>query len=140
MKKKEINFENVGTEMPVVKLTLNNGVSFTAIIDTGSESTLIDKDFAKENKKEFELIKTRKKISLLGLNGEKDYPMLFVKALVSECDMKFQMIDFSYIGNNFEEKYGVKASALIGSDVLNQLNAVIDYDNHKVTFNKMNSK
>ena len=137
----EIPFVNIGTDMPVVLLTLKNSVQFLAVVDTGSESSLMEVKFIKDNKEVFDKEKTQKKVSLLGFNGESAHPLVYASCDIigKEQDMKlrFEAVNLEFASNSFEEKYNMKISALIGSDMLAKYNAVIDYDKNTVTFNNI---
>lgn len=136
----KFKFINIGTEMPVIKIKTIGGLEFIAIIDTGSESTLIDKTLVKENKKDFKLHKEGLNVNLFGLNGESNYKLLLSSCCAvndtGSAELSFQNIDFEYINKNFEDKYHMRISALIGSDMLAEYNAVIDYDKQEVEFIK----
>lgn len=72
MKKRKTKF-NTTLGVPVAQGFLCNGSPFNAIIDTGSEETLIDKDYIKENKKCFTLERTDYKINFMGIHGKKTH-------------------------------------------------------------------
>ena len=140
--KMEIPFMKIGTDMPVVLLTLKNNVQFLAVVDTGSESSLIEVKFVIDNKSVFERRKTNKKVSLLGLNGESNHPLTYAACDIArnedEMELVFEAVNFNFAANGFEDKYNMRISAIIGSDMLSRYNALIDYEKSTVTFNNIN--
>ena len=65
----KIPFVKSATDCPIVRYSLGNGATGFALVDTGSEITLVDESFAKENKYCFKIDVTRNKLVMHGVSG-----------------------------------------------------------------------
>ena len=131
-----IEFES---KVPVVKLKLDDRELF-ALIDTGSESTLFD-----ESLREIEGIKVRElnsDMSFVSLQGKTDDRRISIfsgefKSRRSKIMIAGIGADLSSISHHFKKSYNsdIVISILLGCDFLDTYEAVIDFDNHKITLN-----
>lgn len=134
--------------VPVVKGFIH-GIPFNAILDTGSEETLIDVDFVKKNKKFFSLTKTDYKINFSGIHGDKD-----TRIVHAETDITFKynngktfdvslenavIYNMSFLNNTVRNK-GFEIHALLGSRFFSSKNAEINYDTKELIFNICQTK
>ena len=131
------------SKVPVVKLNLGDR-EFFALVDTGSESTLMDRELAgvdgiKEQKRDSEM-------SFVGIQGrteDRRISILRGKFQYEESEIRIAGIsaDLSTIGEHFKRSYGsdIAISMLLGCDLLEIYNAVVDFDEHMLyLYNKNN--
>ena len=126
--------------IPLIKFN-RNGQDYYALIDTGSESTLIDGSFVESE--ELDIITSDKTRTLTGLVGKKEEQINTVQ-IDCTIDSKDNVVlpvtallsDLSMIQSYFDKWTGgeVIVPILIGSDTLTKLNAKIDYENKLFTF------
>ena len=131
-----IEFES---KVPVVKLKLDDRELF-ALVDTGSESTLFD-----ESLREIEGIKVKElnsDMSFVGLQGKTEDKKISIlsgefKSRRSKIRIAGIGADLSSISHHFKKSYNsdIVISILLGCDFLDTYEAVIDFDNHKITLN-----
>ena len=131
-----IEFES---KVPVVKLKLGERELF-ALVDTGSESTLFD-----ESLREIEGIKVKElnsDMSFVGLQGKTEDKKISIlsgefKSRRSKVSIAGIGADLSSISHHFKKSYNsdIVISILLGCDFLDTYEAVIDFDNHKITLN-----
>ena len=129
-----VEFES---KVPVVKLKLGDRELF-ALADTGSESTLFD-----ESLKRVEGIKVtnlNNDMSFVGLQGKtKDRKVSILSGEFKSRRSKIKIAgigaDLSSISHHFKKSYNsdIVISVLLGCDFLDSYEAVIDFDNHKMT-------
>ena len=72
----KIPFIKSETECPIVRYSLGNGATSFALVDTGSEITLADEAFAKENKYCFQIDVTKNKVVMHGVCGSNEKPVI----------------------------------------------------------------
>jgi hypothetical protein len=134
-----IPFVECGSDVPVIKFTLDDGTIGYGVVDTGSESTVFDKDFVKANKQSFKVEITSNKMGVVGVSDKMDVPIvkvcgpLYFKDV--RCTVNAVMMPLTHLTSHFEN-IGVKLtiSALFGSDMLKYLNAGIDFKKKMVMF------
>lgn len=141
--RKTIKFVECKSDVPIVKFILGNGDTAYAIVDTGSETTLFDFDLLLgEHRSEFPLKKTRKKINFVGIQNDTESPLIkthpTIRFLDEEDDKRYLYIkidDAIFIGmrnltQHIKDQYGtdMTISAILGSDVLSKMNAVVKYN------------
>ena len=141
MTKRTIFYTTDYSDVPLIKLRYKD-TEFYAILDSGSESTLIDRRFAESL--ELEPSKTDISVSYIGFGGVSDMPLSNVKIPCSVTDgsesypvtIDATLSDLSAIQAYFdkwnEEK--ILVPLLIGSPTLAWLEATIDYGNHLFSF------
>lgn len=125
------------SKVPVVKLNLGDRELF-ALVDTGSESTLFDKNLDGINgikKKELD-----HDMSFVGLQGKADdFKVVVLRGTFRHGDDKVKIggisADLSTIGEHFKRNYNsdITISMLLGSDFLKEHNARIDYRNNTLS-------
>ena len=136
MRKREIKFVQNNTNVPVIKFRLKSGTEGFAIVDSGSESTAFDYDFAKANKKDFKVEFTNSTIDLVGVASKAANPLYEVYTEIVFFDGKTEakpiQIEKAMLMNlgNLKEHIGYDVHAIIGSDVFTASKAKIDYNTH----------
>ena len=140
--KVKIKFEK-SFDIPVISFRIKGGGRGLCILDTGSEATLFDKSFVHDNGSLFQIDETRHKLNLIGLSSNNDIPVVMLKTevLFGRTRNKTFNINNAYIADlsNIssipdDEKHSKKIDALIGSDVLSELHAKINYEKREVIF------
>ena len=134
--------------IPFVTLRLADGTEGTALVDTGSESSVIDKAFVKAHKKQFQVEITDKKIEQVGFVGKTSIHIIKLAAPVFfktyrgrkwfRVEVKDAMLyDLSHINQNIAEQEKIEnaVQAIFGSDLFKALQAEINYQNNTLTVN-----
>ena len=140
----KIPFVENKSVVPVVRFTLDSGATGCAVIDTGSESTVFDKDFVLQNKKSFRIEVTENKISLVGVMENNEAPIVYGTSSVEfagqpgfKLDMQGMIIPLK----NIESNLGFPPAAIIGSDILNKLGAKLNFKRKTMTlYNDLSGK
>lgn len=141
MNRKTIPLRFCKSKVPLITFRLAGDEEYYALIDTGSEITMLDismKDKIKTKEIEGET-------SLVGVNGGSEYQNL----LQGACDVCFttaddenikivvggMVHDMKAISHHFKDKNGafIPISILIGGDFLKHYNAKIDYKKKTLT-------
>lgn len=133
MRRVRVPFVNSSCNIPVVPCSLSNGTVGLAIIDTGSDTSLIDKNFVLNNKSEFKVEMTDEKVNFSGLSSTQSMPVVNAQTTIRFHRSKK---NFNLVANVFpmdfviamKETYDIAPDILIGSDMLKQLNADINYE------------
>lgn len=120
--------------IPVVEISLNTGVKAFALLDTGSEVTLFDQEFIKENKECFHICHTDNKVTMIGLYAEKDNYDIH---LFTDIDIDGHRIevndampaDFNMIKGVLSGDNPIIISAILGCDTLQSNKVKIDFKN-----------
>lgn len=134
----KIKFKKVKCDIPVVKFWLDGGEEGYGILDTGSETSLVDIGVIKRNKECFFMPETPGKVSLVGIGGDSsDMGILFstnirfrwnsksIKATMAVYDMKDITESARHrLGKNIDIKM------LFGSDLLAKNNITLDFKNN----------
>jgi hypothetical protein len=128
-----VKFES---KVPVIKLKLGDE-DFYALLDTGSESTLLDRKLQENKnikKKELE-----HEMTFVGLNGATEQNKLAIltgEFLHGKHKIRISGLstDLSSVSNHFKDSYGsdVVISAVLGCDFLEGYCANIDMEEHFV--------
>ncbi len=113
------------------------GVKCRFLLDTGASKTVIDKAFAEKlmgNKK----IKTLKK-ETRGLHSvTNETAVVKVKSFVmGEVEIKnhvFAAIDLAHVNETYKSLKKPKIQGILGSDILLDINAIIDYGKRQLRF------
>ena len=130
-----IPFVEFESKVPVVSLMIGDREIY-ALLDTGSESTLIDEkllDVAKSRK-------LRRHLSFTGINGETEKKRVvvisddFLLPVGNKINIAGIASDLSAISNHFKTSYGseVVISAVLGCDFLETYNVKIDFEEHLI--------
>ena len=143
MSKRTIFYTTDYSDVPLIKLRYKD-TEFYAILDSGSESTLIDRRFVE--KLELEPSKTDISVSYIGFGGVSDMPLSNVNLHCSVTDdagsssypikINATLSDLSAIQAYFDKWNEEKISVplLIGSDTLAWIEATIDFENQMFSF------
>lgn len=137
-KRVKVPFIKQSPLVPMVRIFLPGGTAGWAIVDTGSESTLVDKEFVKNNKELFKTEHTRDKINFIGIDSKSSSPHPIVNlegSIAFYQDQKeifFHKIeailsDLSTVSGYTKQNYGVEPSAILGSDFLQTIHAEVNY-------------
>lgn len=146
MQKLTLSFLNSKSPIPIVCFPLTDGKSIYAIIDTGSDSTVYDKN-AKESYPEM-FIKTKHigKHQVVGVNEttEMDIYMSGLRLNVQQENeeiialklVAFEHCTFDSVSKPLVEREGLPGNIplLIGSDTLIRYNAKIDMRGKSISF------
>lgn len=140
MKKDKIPFVCYDSKVPVVKFYLADGTEGYALVDTGSESTVFDKTWIKDNKKAVQIEITENKLNTISFAGDKDIPIIRVKSSVIFepkdtsvfiLDLSGMVMDLSGINKHLEQR-GITISAIIGADALSYYGAKLDFNKRQM--------
>lgn len=125
------------SDAPLIRFIYNDN-EYYALVDTGSEQTLIDRKFAEDNK--LETIKEQDDtVTLHGLSGDSSSPYRHVSLDVDlgvrlpKNYSKFKLFglltDLRVIQTQFDKRTdeGIKVPVLLGSDLLSLMKAKIDF-------------
>lgn len=138
MKRIKIPFAKTECVIPMVSITLANGITTLAVIDSGSESTLIDKGFILRNKKEF-TVKASQAAQFVGLtevtNGvsvKANTEISFTDITGTRMNIQGDVFDLSKAMKGLEAEFHIYPNILLGSDFLQSINAKIDYEKNEL--------
>ncbi len=131
-KENKIPFVDYSSDVPLIKFYLEDGSEGLAIIDTGSELSLFDDKYVMKHRDQFSLEYTDEIITMVGVQSKSETAATNATASVSMnghvvviTGMAFSM---SHIMESWQKDKCI--SALIGSDILSELNAKVDYKNN----------
>ena len=128
-KKIRIPFTECASQIPVVELKIK-GKKVIALVDSGAESTLFDRDFVKSSGIETEA--EDMKMSFVSTNGEgKSTQIIHVSPYVNGAFKLNGMVsNLQPISEHFAMIYGdrYRLSILLGSDNLDKYDAKLDYE------------
>lgn len=126
----KVAFEEVNTAVPIVKIRLSNNSEGFAVVDTGSESTVFDKDFVKKSKNNFDIKITKEKINLVGVAQNNETPIIYAATEVffgNDTMYRFGMKGMVISLANLKDNLGFVPAAIIGSDLLEALDSKLDF-------------
>ena len=126
--------------MPVVRLKLSSGVWIRAIVDTGSESTVIDYRFVQEHFDLFETKQSSRKIDVVTATGIEKRPLIIAtckSSLKRKIPISCSVQDLSRIITYCNDEFKQDIKMILGSDILKQYNAIIDYESKELRFDKI---
>lgn len=140
MRKYTLPFIKNKSLIPFVKLISPNGKDIYALVDSGSESTLINKSFKEDYPGIIQSSTVIGKTKMAGFAGDREitliqtrakFPMITDKGEVSAIEFKGYIDDLATLSSHISKVYGIEwsFSILIGSDTLRSLGAKIDYSN-----------
>lgn len=130
--------------IPIVKFTTVDGKEIYAIVDSGSESTLINKTFKKAFPGIIQSHKVLGKMTAIGIGGEKEMAVIEAVARIPAQSDKSEagaieitgmVDDLAALTAQIKKMHNVEwnLSMLIGGDTLGQFSARIDYSKKIVT-------
>ncbi len=145
MKNNKIQFASTHTTVPIALFRTVTGSTGYAIIDTGSESTLFDVEFMKNNRKAFTVRKTKSKINFIGVNDKSEHPILNVSGTVMFADdtpfkIKGMVADLTSIRNHIKQKLSLDVAAVFGSDFLKTAGAEIKFNDQTIYLNDLSGE
>ena len=134
--KREIKFVDNKTNVPIVKFNLPSGAEGYAIVDSGSESSLLDYDFVKSNKDEFNVNHTAYMVNLIGIKSKAENPLVEADGIICLDEIQIPIQKAMLINlSSLKEQVGFDIHGIIGSDVLSTIKAKIDYKNNVLVIN-----
>lgn len=146
-----IPFVDASVDAPIIKVYYGVDKFVYALIDTGSEISMIDKSFVKSTKKMgplfedmFVRIPQPEKMQMIGLAGVKEVPVIKTKTLVhfedtSTADrIMFTAIemDFAMIAQRKSAPDNEDISIILGNDFLNSRKAKINFADGELSIKK----
>lgn len=138
---KILNIDGEGFHL-MLKLKIN-GKSANVIIDTGASKTVLDKERIKSFVKEKNFDTHDKLSSGLGTNSMESQFTTIKKIQIGDIiitDYKAVLLDLSHVNNSYEQ-VGLKAvEGVLGSDILLEYKAVIDYEKKTLKLRSASSK
>lgn len=131
----KISFLPSKTVIPLVRFKYN-GKSFTAMVDSGSELTFVDKDFAFNNKIKLKEIDNEVKLNQLTTNQRNKVVVASVDTIMGRSNIKITglVMSLNSISDALKAQYDedIHIDLLIGGDFLDSSKAKINYE--KKTF------
>lgn len=121
-------------KIPVVKFNVN-GVEACFIIDTGSNSSILDYKWYKENSQLF-TFKKESYIDYVGISGVNTVKTVYVDGLINGISVNFTTSDLSAITRTLKN-HKLNVVGILGSVYLEKNNYIIDY-NTKSIYKKNN--
>lgn len=136
-------------EVPIVEFKLGDGTKGYALIDTGSESTIINAGFSAKNKKQIKVRKTKNNMDLVGLKET-----LMPKVINANCELYFAhsddtlnalkisnalVVDLSSLSEYLQQERDLMfpIDIIIGCDTLTKTQAEIDFSTHTFIFDTL---
>lgn len=137
MKRISFPFVDGQIQIPIIKFSCNDGSELLAIVDTGSESTLIDKNAIKQYPKLNSKALASGKQNFIGIAGEKDMPIIKAHICIGiDTDVNHDdrlefdgtICSLEHLSNSVQRLYGpsFSISMLLGVDFLIKHHARID--------------
>jgi hypothetical protein len=133
----KIHFVKSSSQCPVVEFTLGSGNTGYALVDTGSEITLVDEELAKNNKSSFHVDVTSDKVVMHGVAGNNEKPVIKARATIAFTENGYQMeailttLNRLHVTDKKGKEYII--SVIIGSDFLTEYKAKINYINSQLS-------
>lgn len=137
MESKVMYFESTHEKefkIPVVKFNVN-GVMSCFIVDTGSNGSILDYKWYKENSELF-TFKQDTYIDYVGVSGVSTIRTVYVDGLVNGINVNFTTSDLSAIIKTLKN-HNLNVVGILGSVYLEENNYIIDY-NTKSIYRKFN--
>ena len=139
--KADLIFKHI--DIPVVEFTLSNVVKGRGLIDTGSESTMLDIAFLKANKKCFAVNMTNEKMSFVGFYGNEDRRIIKASTYIhfgtyATSLKNVVLANLDGINKNMHDMYGddVHVDIVFGGSFLLEKNIEINYKTRKLVFHE----
>lgn len=136
---KILSIDNEGFHL-LIKVKINNKNAYL-IIDTGASKTVLDKGRIGKYVSEKEFGIHDKLSSGLGTNTMESHFTTIKKIKIGEIELlnyKAVLLDLSHVNNSYEQVGFKPIEGVLGSDILLQYKAVIDYERKilKLNFRK----
>lgn len=135
MKKVSINFIDNPSSLPFVYVYLDNGTSVIALVDTGSDSSVIDISVAKSNKDCISKLGSSQDINYIGMFSTSTQKTLNAKMNISlspdghKYETTVSVMDLSIVQGGILGEYGIKPEIIIGSNFLKDNKINLDFKN-----------
>ena len=137
----KIQFVRSMFDCPIVRFSLGNGSVWHALVDTGSEITLVDENFAKDNKGCFNISFTGDKVVMYGVSGSNEKPVVNAKAKVMidtkdgnmDCDLDAILCNLDHIKAKDRHGDEFRVTAVLGCDFLKEYKAKINFINSQLS-------
>jgi hypothetical protein len=121
-------------KIPVVKFNIN-GITACFIVDTGSNGSILDYKWYKENSELF-IFKKDTYIDYVGISGVSTIRTVYVDGFVNGINVNFTTSDLSEIIKTLKN-HNLNVVGILGSIYLEKNNYIIDY-NTKSIYRKFN--
>ncbi len=121
--------------IPLVSFTLTNGKKCTAIIDTGSDVTIFDREFVKKNKDDFSIV-SDVLFNVSGIHSVNKHRSVEIKtkiAFTSNLNIEVSCTGLILPLDTVQKEIEY-VDMLLGSDFLSQHNMTIDFENNLLSF------
>lgn len=136
-----VPFMACASEIPLITFRLDNGTEGVAVVDTGSEQTVFDSAFIKENDDCFKF-KEGRTYSLIGIATESEAMAVSIATSFhfggETIEIAGVSADMSSLRSHFKKSYGDQFDivAIFGSDMMLKLGTKIDFIKKEIKFNK----
>ena len=133
-KKKKISLEITSSKHLICVLKLNNKDAIF-LVDTGASNSCFDilkKDKYNLQSRGVEVELTSAAEKKLGAISSDNCKLIFKPQ--KEIDITLMLIDVSTINEAFREQKEKEIDGILGSDILNEIKAKIDYENLSIDF------
>ena len=133
-KKKKISIEITSSKHLICVLKLNNKDAIF-LVDTGASNSCFDilkKDKYNLQSRGVEVELTSAAEKKLGAISSDNCKLIFKPQ--KEIDITLMLIDVSTINEAFREQKEKEIDGILGSDILNEIKAKIDYENLSIDF------
>lgn len=131
---KKISFVECSSGVPIIKFVLSDGTEGYALVDTGSDPTMFDKNFILQHKKSFRLVDGAG-ITMIGLYAEDKNLDKHITTTITVGDIKIDIpdgmiVDLSIVHDAIKtaDDNPVRIAAIIGCDTLLQYGVSVDFD------------
>ena len=135
MRRITIPFIDTNLNIPIIKISCGTGNDLFVLVDTGSESTIVEKAIVNEYPKIEYRDKQYGKQSMIGVSGKYEVPVVcaLVRVGINSGEETKGYLEFNgtmctmgKLQDSFKEKFGFNIAMLVGSDFLIRQNARID--------------
>lgn len=131
---KKISFVECSSGVPIIKFVLSDGTEGYALVDTGSDPTMFDKNFILQHKKSFRLV-DGEGITMIGLYAEDKNLDKHITTTITVGDIKIDIpdgmiVDLSIVHDAIKtaDDSSIRITAIIGCDTLLQYGVSVDFD------------
>ena len=131
---KKISFVECSSGVPIIRFVLSDDTEGYALVDTGSDPTMFDKNFILQHKKSFRLVDGAG-ITMIGLYAEDKNLDKHITTTITVGDIKIDIpdgmiVDLSIVHDAIKtaDDNPVQISAIIGCDTLLQYGVSVDFD------------